>query len=100
MRFPVRRSRRSEGKAHVQHVLTAIAVSLERIDVRLPPAPTRRPRRPTALQSFLDWQHVPRSRSWRVATHPQAELIIFKVTQEVRPTEARCSPLGSRNRLV
>lgn len=61
---------RSEEKAHVQHVLTAIAVNLERIGVHLPPAPARQPRNPTALQGFLDWQHIPRPRSWRVATHP------------------------------
>ncbi|MFE9613524.1 transposase [Streptomyces sp. NPDC006012] len=30
---------RSEDKAHVQHVLTAIAVNLERIDAHLPPEP-------------------------------------------------------------
>ncbi|MET9565313.1 transposase [Streptomyces tauricus] len=61
---------RSEDKAHVQHVLTAITVNLERIDVHLPPTPARRPRNPTALQVFLDRQHIPRPRSWRVATHP------------------------------
>ncbi len=61
---------RSHSKAHVQHVLTAIAVNLERIDVHLPTAPNRQPRAPTALQNFLDWQRIPRPRSWRVATHP------------------------------
>ncbi|MEU9983600.1 IS1182 family transposase [Streptomyces sp. NPDC050856] len=61
---------RSEDKAHVQHVLTAIAVNLERIDVHLPPTLARQPRNPTALQGFLDWQHIPRPRSWRAATHP------------------------------
>jgi hypothetical protein len=61
---------RSEDMVHVQHVLTAIAVNLERIDAHLPPSPARQPRNPTALQGFLDWQHIPRSRSWRVATHP------------------------------
>ncbi|MGW7731048.1 transposase [Streptomyces canus] len=61
---------RSEEKAHVQHVLTAIAVNLERIGVHLPPAPARQPRNPTALQGFFDWQRIPRPRYWRVATHP------------------------------
>lgn len=61
---------RSEDKAHVQHVLTAIAVKLERIDVHLLPSPARQPRSPTALQGFLDWQYIPQSRSWRAATHP------------------------------
>ncbi|MCX5410147.1 IS1182 family transposase (plasmid) [Streptomyces sp. NBC_00335] len=61
---------RSEEKAHVQPVLTAIAVKLERIAAHLPPAPESQPRTPTALQDFLDRQGVPRPRSWRVATHP------------------------------
>lgn len=61
---------RSEEKAHVQHVLTAIAVNLERIAAHLPPAPESQPRTPTALQDFLDWQRIPRPRSWHVATHP------------------------------
>ncbi|WP_327286786.1 transposase [Streptomyces sp. NBC_01198] len=66
-----KRRYRSEEKTHVQHVLTAIAVNPERIDANLPPAPARQPRNPTALQDFLDWQHIPRPRSWRVATHPR-----------------------------
>ncbi|MEV8396275.1 transposase [Streptomyces sp. NPDC056650] len=61
---------RNEDKAHVQHVLTAIAVNLERIDVQRPPAPDREPRKQTALQGFLDRQRITRPRSWRVATHP------------------------------
>ncbi|MFE7525457.1 transposase [Kitasatospora sp. NPDC057542] len=60
---------RSDDKAHVQHVLTAIAVNLERIGSQLPPAPKPRPRTPTALQEFLD-RSIPRRRSWRAATHP------------------------------
>ncbi|MFE2729445.1 IS1182 family transposase [Kitasatospora sp. NPDC059327] len=61
---------RSEEKAHVQHVLTAIAVNLERIGAHLPTAPERRPRTPTALQDYLDRRGIARRRSWRVATHP------------------------------
>ncbi|GAA2792991.1 hypothetical protein GCM10010441_17800 [Kitasatospora paracochleata] len=60
---------RSEDEAHVQHVLTAIAVNLERIGVHLPAAPERRPRTPTALQDYLDRHGISRPRSWRVATH-------------------------------
>ncbi|GAA2627797.1 hypothetical protein GCM10010411_76260 [Actinomadura fulvescens] len=56
---------RSQDKAHVQHVLTAIAVNIERINVQLTSAPERHPRPPTALQGFLDWQYIPRQRSWR-----------------------------------
>ncbi|WP_449203877.1 IS1182 family transposase [Streptomyces sp. HJ7] len=56
---------RSADKAHVQHVLTGIAVNLERITVQLSPALEHQPRTPTALQGFLDWQGIPRPRSWR-----------------------------------
>ncbi|MFJ1936861.1 hypothetical protein ACIOGZ_29905 [Kitasatospora sp. NPDC088160] len=61
---------RSEDKAHVQHVLTAIAVNLERIGAHLPTTPERRPRTPTALQDYLDQRGIARPRSWRVVTHP------------------------------
>ena len=56
----------TQNKAHVQHVLTAIAVNIERIHAHLnadqPP-----PSRPsTALQQILDRWQVPRtSASWR-----------------------------------
>ncbi|MBG0831563.1 LLM class flavin-dependent oxidoreductase [Planomonospora sp. ID67723] len=62
----MRRSRyRSQDKTHVQHVLTAIAINIERICAQLPPAIAPQLRPPTALQGFLDWQHIPRPRSWR-----------------------------------
>lgn len=56
---------RGKGKVHVQHVLTAIAVNIERLS-GLPPAeeaPT--PRRPTAFQNYLDQREIPRLKSWR-----------------------------------
>ncbi|MEU5592606.1 hypothetical protein [Streptomyces sp. NPDC020298] len=57
-------------KAHVQQILTAIAVNLERISSHLRPAPEQQPRPPTARQGFLDRLHIPRPRSWCFATHP------------------------------
>lgn len=56
---------RGQGKAHIQHVLTAIAVNIERLS-GLPPAeeaPTSR--RPTAFQHYLDRREIPRLKSWR-----------------------------------
>ncbi|WP_318274126.1 transposase [Streptomyces mirabilis] len=56
---------RGQGEAHIQHVLTAIAVNIERLS-RLPSteeAPT--PRRPTAFQNYLDQREIPRPKSWR-----------------------------------
>ncbi|MFE6489616.1 transposase [Streptomyces sp. NPDC057757] len=53
------------GKAHMQHVLTAIAVNIERLS-KLPPteeAPTSR--RPTAFQHYLDQREIPMLKSWR-----------------------------------
>ncbi|MFI1408326.1 transposase [Streptomyces sp. NPDC020707] len=59
---------RSQTKTHVQHVLTAIAVNIERVNAELAtPTAERRPRTPTALQNFLDWQHIPRPTAWRTA---------------------------------
>jgi hypothetical protein len=45
---------RGEPEAHLQHVLTAIAVNIERLSA-LPPTDTPSPPRPpTAFQTFLD----------------------------------------------
>jgi hypothetical protein len=46
---------RGQPKAHLQHVLTAIAVNIERLS-QLPPGETPAPRPPTAFQDYLD-QH-------------------------------------------
>ncbi len=56
---------RTTDKAHDQHMLTAIAINLERITAHLPPAPELQFRSPTALQRFLDVNRIPRPRSWR-----------------------------------
>ncbi|MET8038119.1 IS1182 family transposase [Streptomyces sp. NPDC005345] len=55
---------RGQGKAHIQHVLTAIAVNIERLS-GLSPEETPTPRRPTALQNYLDQREIPRLKSWR-----------------------------------
>ncbi|ASU81770.1 hypothetical protein CDO52_02275 [Nocardiopsis gilva YIM 90087] len=52
-------------KTHVQHVLTAIAVNVERLCDQLPPEAPCPPRPPTAFQTYLDQQGTPRPRSWR-----------------------------------
>ncbi len=57
----------SEDKNHVQHVLTAIAVNVERIYEHLSRPPDRDPQPPTALQMFLDWQTIPRPQAWRAS---------------------------------
>lgn len=58
---------RSQSKTHVQHVLTAIAVNIERVNADHTSPTERQPRTPTALQSFLDWQRIPRPTAWRTA---------------------------------
>ncbi|MDX3130657.1 transposase [Streptomyces europaeiscabiei] len=55
---------RGQGKAHIQHVLTAIAVNVERLS-RLPPTEEAPPRRATAFQNYLDQREIPRPKSWR-----------------------------------
>jgi hypothetical protein len=54
-----------QGKAHIQHVLTAIAVNIERLSVLPPTEETHPPRRPTAFQNYLDRREIPRPKSWR-----------------------------------
>ncbi|MCX4538284.1 IS1182 family transposase [Streptomyces sp. NBC_01669] len=56
---------RGQPKAHLQHVLTAIAVNIERLSTRSVTQETPSPRPPTAFQTFLDQQGIPRSKSWR-----------------------------------
>ncbi|MGW1550850.1 IS1182 family transposase [Streptomyces sp. NPDC002346] len=53
------------AKAHVQHVLTAIAVNIERLSTQEPEDSTYRPRSPTAFQRYLDDNELPRPRWWR-----------------------------------
>ncbi|WP_211231877.1 transposase [Amycolatopsis balhimycina] len=55
---------RGQAKTHLQHVLTAIAVNIERLS-RQPPGDSASPRPPTAFQDYLDQQDIPRLRSWR-----------------------------------
>jgi transposase len=55
---------RGQPKAHLQHVLTAIAVNIERLS-QLPPDDSASPRPPTAFQKYLDQHGIQRLRSWR-----------------------------------
>ncbi|SES47938.1 Transposase DDE domain-containing protein [Streptomyces sp. yr375] len=56
---------RGQPKAHLQHVLTAITVNIERLSSQSATAELSSPRPPTAFQSFLDQNEIPRSKSWR-----------------------------------
>ncbi|MFE5806223.1 IS1182 family transposase [Streptomyces sp. NPDC056491] len=56
---------RGQGKAHIQHVLTAIAVNIERLSGLPPTEESPVPRRPTAFQNYLDQRDMPRPKSWR-----------------------------------
>ncbi|WP_234426165.1 IS1182 family transposase [Streptomyces kebangsaanensis] len=56
---------RGQNKAHLQHVLTAIAVNIERLSGLPPTEEAPRPRRPTAFQTYLDQHEIPRPKSWR-----------------------------------
>jgi hypothetical protein len=56
---------RGQPKAHLQHVLTAIAVNIERLSSQPEAEKSDSPRPPTAFQTFLDQQSIPRSKSWR-----------------------------------
>ena len=56
---------RGQPKAHLQHVLTAIAVNIERLSSQPETEKPSSPRPPTTFQTFLDQQSIPRSKSWR-----------------------------------
>ncbi|MEV5599815.1 transposase [Streptomyces sp. NPDC052496] len=56
---------RSRDRAHAQHVLTAIAINVERISAQAPGSPGHHPRQPTAFQNYLDHRGLPRPRKWR-----------------------------------
>ncbi|GAA5706851.1 transposase [Streptomyces avermitilis] len=56
---------RGQPKAHLQHVLTAIAVNIERLSSLAPAEEVLSTRPPTAFQTYLDQQGIPRSKSWR-----------------------------------
>ncbi|MGW2557454.1 transposase [Streptomyces sp. NPDC001635] len=56
---------RGQSKAHVQHILTAIAINVERLSGLPPTEEAPPPRRPTALQNHLDQREIPRPNSWR-----------------------------------
>ncbi|MEV0695611.1 IS1182 family transposase [Streptomyces sp. NPDC050388] len=56
---------RGQPKAHLQHVLTAIAVNIERLSIRPAAEEASPPRPPTAFMTFLDHNGLPRPKSWR-----------------------------------
>jgi transposase len=58
---------RGQPKAHLQHVLTAIAVNIERLS-QLAPDGSTSPRPPTAFQKYLDQHNIQRLRSWRAVS--------------------------------
>ncbi|MEV0093689.1 transposase [Streptomyces sp. NPDC050738] len=53
------------SKTHVQHAMTAIAVNIERLTGQDPRDTIYRPRRPTALQQYLESHDFPRPLRWR-----------------------------------
>ena len=58
---------RGQPKAHLQHVLTAIAANIERLS-QLTPGQSTSPRPPTAFQDYLDQHDTKRLRSWRAVS--------------------------------
>ncbi|MFI2352778.1 transposase [Streptomyces sp. NPDC019443] len=54
---------RGQSKAHLQHILTAIAVNIERLSALTATSEAPPPRPPTAFQDFLDQHGIPRRKS-------------------------------------
>ncbi|MEV6165606.1 transposase [Streptomyces sp. NPDC052052] len=91
---------RGTAKAHVQHVLTAIAVNIERLSAQDPTDSACRPRSPTAFQQYLDARGLPRPRWWRQGQGPSKIKIPDGVAQSMaRPRGAALTaplaPVGS-----
>ncbi|MGW3728295.1 hypothetical protein ACWDPP_24770, partial [Streptomyces sp. NPDC000851] len=59
---------RGQNKAHLQHILTAIAVNIERHSGLPPTGESPPPRQPTAFQNYLDQREIPRLKSWRATS--------------------------------
>ncbi|WP_181009235.1 IS1182 family transposase [Streptomyces sp. SM11] len=56
---------RGRAKTHVQHILTALAINVERLSLQEPANSPYRPRPPTAFQQYLDARDLPRPLWWR-----------------------------------
>jgi len=56
---------RGLAKTHVQHVLTAITVNIERLSRQEPADSDYRPRSPTTFQQYLDAHDLPCPIWWR-----------------------------------
>ncbi|MFG2149119.1 transposase [Streptomyces sp. NPDC048696] len=76
---------RGQGTADIQHVLTAIAVTIERLSGLPPTEEAPSPRRPTAFQNYLDQREIPRPKSWRtLGSRPRRH-------QDPRQSQAECA---------
>jgi hypothetical protein len=58
---------RGQPKAHLPHVLTAIAVNIERLSQQ-PAGHSTPPRPPTAFQDYPGQHDIQRLRSWRAVS--------------------------------
>ncbi|MFF1723704.1 transposase [Streptomyces sviceus] len=56
---------RGMAKEHVQHVLTALAVNIERLSSQEPDDSAYRPRPPTAFREYLEAHELPSPCWWR-----------------------------------
>ncbi|MFG2000602.1 transposase [Spirillospora sp. NPDC048911] len=52
------------AKVHLQHVLTAIAINIQRLSEQDPETSSYRPRPPTAFQQYLQQHRLPRPLWW------------------------------------
>ncbi|MFI2206657.1 transposase [Streptomyces sp. NPDC020192] len=72
---------RGQPKAHLQHVLTAIAVNNERLSGLTPVEEPPSPRPPTAFQSLLDQHEIP---PVKVLANPQQSTSATKIADRVK----------------
>jgi Transposase DDE domain len=69
---------RGQPKAHLQHVLTAIAVNIERLSQQ-PAGESTTPRPPTAFQDYPGQHDIQRLRSWRAVNQAATTKITDRV---------------------
>ena len=61
------RSAPGKAQGHLEHVLTAIPVNIERLS-QLPPGESTTPRPPMASQDYLDQHDIKHLRTWRAVS--------------------------------
>ncbi|MFC8089182.1 hypothetical protein [Streptomyces sp. NPDC057301] len=84
---------RGQPKAHLQHILTAIAMNIRRLSGRSDTEDVSSPRPPTTFQTFLDQSEIP---PVEVLANPRQLSRASKISDRVKlPEAAATAPTSS-----